>query len=58
MYFTFSSFQTSSSSPSKQGKKNKQKKTVISTGVISVVSGLAKKNTPDGKRSARNKVEK
>jgi len=34
----------------------KQKKVVISTGVVSVVSGLAKKNKHDGKKAARNKV--
>ncbi|XP_057310445.1 calponin homology domain-containing protein DDB_G0272472-like [Hydractinia symbiolongicarpus] len=35
---------------SKKAKNQKQKRTIISTGVISVVSGLAKKNTPDGRR--------
>ena len=33
----------------------KSKKVKMSTGVISVVSGLAKKNTPDGRRVERNK---
>lgn len=33
----------------------KSKKLKVSTGVISVVSGLAKKNTPDGRRMERNK---
>jgi len=32
-----------------------KKKVAVSTGVISVSSGLAKKNTPSGKRVARNK---
>ena len=34
----------------------KQKKIAISTGVISVVPGLAKKNAPDGKWVSKNKV--
>jgi len=33
----------------------KSKKMKVSTGVISVVSGLAKKNTPDGRRVEKNK---
>lgn len=43
-----------SKSKSRYGK-GRQKKVVVSTGVVSVVSGLAKKNKHDGKRTARNK---
>lgn len=35
---------------SKKAKNQKQKRNIVSTGVISVVSGLAKKNTSDGRR--------
>ncbi|XP_066917387.1 selenocysteine insertion sequence-binding protein 2-like [Clytia hemisphaerica] len=35
--------------------KSKPKKVTVSTGVVSVVSGLAKKNKHDGKRTTRNK---
>ena len=37
-------------------KSKKQKRVVVSTGVVSVKSGLAKKNKHDGKKTARNKV--
>ena len=37
-------------------KSRKQRRVVISTGVVSVKSGLAKKNKHDGKKTARNKV--